>query len=254
MSDDFTVVIPARYESTRLPGKPLIDLCGKPMIVRSWECVCRDVPAERVIVATDDDRIEAACREHGIENIERTSTECRTGTDRVAEVAIRYPDRRRWVVAMGDNPLLPSGVIQPIVNGLVEGVAAVIGRCSGMSRADALNKTTHKLVVDVNGWYMYSSRDPIPYRWGDNYVEQVNVYAMWADTLARFATFSTGPNEQAESLEILRLAEHGVRVKTVEVPKSGPHVDVLADIATVRALMGWIDPLPGSEDDFLRYD
>lgn len=252
MSDDFTVVIPARWESSRLPGKPMIDLCGKPMIVRSWECVCRDVPAERVIVATDDDRIEAACREHGIVNIERTSTECRTGTDRVAEVAIRYPDRRKWVVAMGDNPLLPSGVIQPIVDGLVDGTAAVIGRC-WMSRVESLSPTTHKLVVDANGWYMYSSRSPIPYRWGERFMEQVNVYAMWADTLAQFATFTTGQNERAETLEILRLAEHGVRVRTVEVPNAGPHLDVPGDIDTVRRALG-CGPKENEEDDILRYD
>ncbi len=247
-------IIPCRYASKRLPGKPLLSETGKPLIQHVYENVLRCASIDRVIVATDDDRIEAACREHGIENIERTSTECRTGTDRVAEVAIRYPNRRRWVVAMGDNPLLTSGVIQPIVDGIVEGMAAVIGRCR-MSRVESLDRTTHKLVVDVDGWYMYSSREPIPHGRRDRYLEQVNVYAMWADTLAKFATLPTGPNERAETLEILRLAEHGIRVWTVDVPPAGPHIDVHADIEKVRALMGWAAEKPEpNEDDFLRYD
>lgn len=245
MRDDFTVVIPARYASTRLPGKPLVDLAGKPMIVRSWERVCLDVPAERVIVATDDQRIVQACGDHGIERVEMTSEDCRTGTDRVAEVAARHPECKLWVVAMGDAPFLSQGVIAPIVEGIEDErrefpYAATIGRTRIKCCRDIRDETTQKMVVDASGFEMFASRRPIPFAPDDVgiYWDQVNVYAMWAETLATFASLPTGENEARETLEILRLIEHGYRVMTVEVDDVGFHVDVPADVARARTMLG----------------
>lgn len=232
---DATCVIPARYESTRLPGKPLIDLDGKPMIVRSYEAVQQDVPAESIIVATDDRRIVKACVRHGIPRVEMTSPDCRTGTDRVAEVAARWPDVEKWVVCMGDNPFLPSGVIGPIVEALKPGVDAVVGRAR-MRPEDVENESTHKAVIDANEMLLYSSRRPIPYSPNNEgeYWDQVNVYAMWATTLRWFASLPTGPSETRETLEIHRLLEHGGKVLTVEVPDIGGHVDVPEDVERAR--------------------
>ena len=123
-----TCVIPARYEWTRLPGKPLIDFGGKPMIVRTYERACRFFTPGRVIVATDDSRIVAACRAHGVQQVELTDPNCRTGTDRVAEVAARHPEVNVWVNVQGDEPLLPDGVIIPVLNSLSADVAATNGR------------------------------------------------------------------------------------------------------------------------------
>ncbi len=232
---DAMCVIPARYESTRLPGKPLIDLGGKPMIVRSYEAVRQDVAAENVIIATDDRRILKACRRYGIHRVEMTSPDCRTGTDRVAEVAARHQDVDVWVVCMGDNPFLPSGVIPTIVEALNPGVDAVVGRAR-MRPEDVENVSTHKAVIDADEMLLYSSRRPIPYSPNNDgeYWDQVNVYAMWAMTLALFAEYPTGPSEARETLEIHRLLEHGHKVLTVEVPDIGGHVDVPEDVERAR--------------------
>lgn len=257
MRDDFQVVIPARYASTRLPGKPLVDLCGKPMVVRSWERVCLDVPAERVIIATDDLRIVEACKSHGIERVEMTSEECRTGTDRVAEVAARHPECRLWVVAMGDNPLLSRGVIEPIVDTIVEPSrefphCATIGRAR-VVQCDVQDETVQKMAIDAFGFEMFASRRPIPYAPDDRgtYWKQVNVYAMWATTLVEFAALPTGENEARETLEILRLTEHGHRVMTVEVHDAGFSVDVPADVEKARHVLGCQSATDATADETL---
>ena len=232
----FICVIPARYESTRLPGKPLIDLGGKPMIVRSYEAVRQDVPAEQIIVATDDQRIVDVCHHYGIDrNVEMTSKTCRTGTDRVAEVAARHPECSRWVVCMGDNPFLSSGIIGPIVAALEPGIDAVIGRAK-MRPEHVASESTHKAVINDKDMLLYSSRRPIPFSPGDKgeYWDQVNVYAMWSETLRRFAWLPTGPSEARETLEIHRLLEHGGKVLTVEVPDAGGHIDVPEDVEWAR--------------------
>ena len=253
MRNDFMVVIPARYDSTRLPGKPLIDLCGKPMIVRSWERVCLDVPADRVIVATDTEQIMDVCREHGIERVEMTSKDCRTGTDRAAEVAQRHPESDLWVVAMGDNPFLSQGVIEPIVEAIGSGAVkdaawefpqeATIGRAQ-VAAVDIQDETVQKMVVDFRGYEMFASRRPIPYSPNDKgvYWKQVNVYAMWTTTLKTFAGLPIGINEAREGLEILRLIEHHIKVKTVEVHDEGFSVDVPADVERARRVLGCLPP------------
>ncbi len=238
--DDVMCVIPARYQSTRLPGKPLVDLGGKPMIVRSWERVRADLPAEQIIVATDDTRIVAACNVHGITQVEMTSTECRTGTDRVAEIAERHPEVDIWVVAMGDNPLLSSGVMEKVEHGLKGALgwaSAAIGRAR-VKAADVLDETVQKMVIDAEENEMFASRRPIPYAPDDRgeYWKQVNVYAMDGETLRVFTSLPTGTNEARETLEILRLIEHGHKVRTVEVHDEGFSVDVPADVERARAI------------------
>ncbi len=273
-------VIPARYASTRLPGKPLIDLGGKPMIVRSWERVRSDLPAEQIIVATDDQRIVDVCHAHGIDRVEMTSPDCRTGTDRVAEVAARYPDQQLWVVAMGDNPLLPSGVIRAVVDAFLAGwreeykvcrkgyttrwiqkspdsprrpVVAAIGRAR-VATDDVQNNTIQKMVIDADGNEMFASRRPIPYAKDDygEYWKQVNVYALWADTLKTFASLPTGENEKRETLEILRLIEHGYTVRTVEVVGDGGSIDVPKDVERAQCAFGHRDAVrPSTRDETL---
>ena len=242
MLSDVMCVIPARYGSTRLPGKPLIDLGGKPMIVRSWERVRADLPAEQIIVATDDKRVAEVCRQYesGLIHFEMTSPDCRTGTDRAAEVAARHPERDLWVVAMGDNPLLPSGVIQVVADRLKSGGSkAVVGRAR-IAPSDVQDETVQKMVIDADGLEMFVSRRPIPFAPRDRgvYWKQVNVYAMWASTLEQFAKLPTGENERRETLEILRLIEHGWTVQTVEVEGDGGSVDIHADVIRARQVFG----------------
>jgi len=232
-----TCVIPARYESTRLPGKPLIDFGGKPMIVRTYERACRFFTPDRVIVATDDNRIAAACRAHGVQQVELTDPNCRTGTDRVAEVAARHPEVNVWVNVQGDEPLLPDGVIIPVLNSLCADVAATNGRAVITNSEHVTSNTIPKVVSTTTGTALYLSRCPIPTN-GKHY-RQVCVYAFWKRTLARFAAMETGPLEEAESIEILRLIEHGLKVQMVDVPGEGLSVDVPADVAAVKQSGGW---------------
>lgn len=238
-----TCVIPTRYESSRLPGKPLLDLFGKPMIVRTWERVCRDLPADNVIIATDDERIATVCREHGIERIEMTSIECRTGTDRVAEVASRHPDVNVWMNVQGDEPLLPSGVIERVAGGLINGVAAANGMAEITRQEEIADETIPKVVCNSQGNALYLSRQPIPHHrdWGNyhqRYRKQVCVYAFWPEALKRFAKLEPGPLEQHESIEILRLIEHGLSVRMIEVDGSGISIDVAADVVAYKARVG----------------
>jgi len=229
------VVIPARYGSSRLPGKPLIDLCGKPMIVRSWECVRRDVPAEQITVATDDTRIVDVCRDYGIAAI-MTSPDCRTGTDRAAELIETMLDVDVCVVAMGDNPLLPAGVIPVVVGGLGKRFSAAIGRAS-VSRETAHNDpTVQKLALAADGRLVYISRHPIPWtRDGCGpYYKAVNVFAIWASALQTYTALETGQCEAREGLEILRFVEHDYAVNTVDVSGDGWSVDVQADVDKTR--------------------
>lgn len=253
-------VIPARYGSTRLPGKPLVDLGGKPMVVRSWERVRADLPAEQIIVATDDERVANVCRDYGPDRIrvEMTSPDCRTGTDRVAEVAERFGfpdvDGWVWVVAMGDNPLLPSGVIQRVVDAIrvTPPPNAVIGRAR-VHQNDVCDETVQKMVIDSDGNEMFASRRPIPYAPRDRgiYWKQVNVYAMWLSTLRKFAELPMGENEKRETLEILRLIEHGYKVQTVEVEGDGGSIDVPADVTRARRHFGSTPVAPGGGDETL---
>ena len=236
-------VIPARYESTRLPGKPLIDFGGKPMIVRTYERACRQFAPRDIIIATDDWRIVAACRKHGIDQVEITSRACRTGTDRVAEVARRYPGVNVWVNIQGDEPLLPDGIVTPLLNGLSSAVVATNGMALITDLQDVVSDTIPKVVVNNSGHAMYLSRRAIPWQ-PDRvdthcYYRQVCVYAFWKQTLARFAELETGPCERAERIEILRLVEHGYKVGMVKVPGEGISVDVPADVERVKQQGEW---------------
>ena len=233
------IVIPARYSSTRFPGKALVDLAGKPMIVRTWERVVGDVDPDRAIVATDDDRIVAACREHGIERVEKTSTACITGTDRVAEVAERYPDVRAWVNVQGDEPLLPSGVIDAVLCGLHSAVDATCAMTRATTDEEKHSLTIPRIVTDLAGRALYMTRRSVPY---SRYVDederifrQVCVYAFWRKALLKFGAAERGPLERRESVELLRIMEHGGRLGMIEVPEGGISIDVPEDVPKVLA-------------------
>lgn len=248
MQNDVMCVIPARYNSTRLPGKPLIDIGGKPMIVRTWERVRADLSAEQIVVATDDGRIVEVCMTHGI-NVWMTSQSCRTGADRAAEVAnakeSSWAKDRIWVVAMGDNPCLPQGVITEVVESLrssTRHLLAVIGRAA-LTGETVASATTQKMAIDHNGDVLFVSRVPIPWQ-SEEYWQQVNVYAFRYEALQVFASLPTGSNEQRESIEILRLIEHGFSVGTCLVEGDGGAVDVPDDVDRARARVTQEIPQP----------
>jgi 3-deoxy-manno-octulosonate cytidylyltransferase (CMP-KDO synthetase) len=248
----FRVVIPARHASTRLPGKPLRTIAGRPMIEHVWRRA-RDSGAAEVIVATDDARIEAACRAFGA-IVAMTDAAHPSGTDRLAEVA----RTRRWapgdvvVNVQGDEPLLPSANVAQVAALLAADPRADLATLATPvgSLHEFLDPNAVKVVADAGGRALYFSRAPIPWLRDaapaglpsqtrfDGALRHVGIYAYRCAALLRMAALPPSPLEQAERLEQLRALENGMNVRVavaVEVP--GPGVDTEADLAAAEAAL-----------------
>ena len=252
----FTVLIPARYASTRLPGKPLADIAGKPMVVRVAENA-RNSGAARVVVATDDARIADAARAHGVDAC-LTRSDHPTGTDRLAEAAIALglADDAIVVNVQGDEPLLAPALVARMAALLASRPeAAIATACHPIhDAAEAFNPNVVKVVLDRAGFALYFSRATIPWareafapaRAGappDHLPEGLPIYrhyglyAYRAAFLRRFPTLTPAPIERFEALEQLRALWHGERI-VVEVTAGtpAPGVDTPEDLERVRAL------------------
>ena len=248
----FTVLVPARLASTRLPGKPLADIAGLPMIVRVARNAARSA-AVRVVVAADHRSIVDACSAHAVEAL-LTRTDHATGSDRLAEACLLLGlDGDELVVTVqGDEPLLEAGMI--------DACAALLGRhpdCVMSTAAHPIdcaeefdNPNVVKVVLDAAGRALYFSRAPIPW-WRDARaagqspicatapLRHVGLYAYRAGFLRRFPTLATSPLEEIEALEQLRVLWHGERIAVhVSDSRPGPGVDTPDDLARVRALFG----------------
>ncbi len=241
--DDFLVVIPARYASTRFPGKALADLGGTTVLRRCHDRVRLAVDAERIIVATDDERIADECRAHGM-RFEMTSGACLTGTDRVAEVAGRVP--ASWYVnVQGDEPFLdPEGLRTTIeATRIATHDVSVINACATIvDEADFRSTTVPKVVTDAQGRLLYMSRAAIPttkrleFRGARR---QVGLYAFRPDALRAFAARDTKtPLEALEDIEILRFLEMGIGVRMIEVESVGIAIDTPEDLDRARRYLG----------------
>lgn len=247
----FTVLIPARYASTRLPGKPLSDIAGKPMVVRVAERA-RMSGAGQVVVATDDERIKAAVARHGIE-VAMTRSDHPTGTDRLAEAAaVLGLDERAIVVnVQGDEPLLDPALIRAVADKLkAHADAAIATACRPIDQADeAFNPNVVKVVLDHAGYALYFSRATIPWA-RDAFAAERRVvpaglplyrhyglYAYRVDFLKRFPSLPPAPPERFEALEQLRALWHGYRI-VVSITRGAPApgVDTQEDLDRVRVL------------------
>ncbi|WKB52842.1 3-deoxy-manno-octulosonate cytidylyltransferase [Eleftheria terrae] len=245
----FTVLIPARLASTRLPNKPLADLGGLPMVVRVAQ-QARKSRAERVVVAADDASIVEACRAHQVDVV-LTRTDHATGSDRLAEACEQLGLDGGDVVVnvQGDEPL-----IEPA---LIDACAEVLGRCIGCVMSTAAHAIDNiaeftstnvvKVVCDASSRALYFSRAPLPW-WRDGYrdgvsalstpapLRHIGIYGYHAGFLRRFPTLSQSPLENVESLEQLRVLWHGERIAVhVTDIRPGPGVDTPEDLAKVRA-------------------
>lgn len=246
------VIIPARFGSTRLPGKPLCDIHGKPMIQHVYERALRARRPARVIVATDDARIVDAVAAFGGEAV-LTSADHATGTDRLAEVA-RGLDDEIVVNVQGDEPLLdPSGIDRAVEALLDDGTAPLATlACPLVREEEMLSPSVVKVVTDAAGYALYFSRSPIP-SWGRQGAaagfgargavaaglprRHLGLYAYRSEALLRLAALPESALEQAEGLEQLRALHHGLRIRVVCVEgEAGPAVDTPEDLARVRAL------------------
>ncbi|MEA4876504.1 MAG: 3-deoxy-manno-octulosonate cytidylyltransferase [Aminobacterium sp.] len=236
-------VIPARYGSTRLPGKPLADICGKPLIQHVYEKAQCSSFLGAVIVATDDERIiEAVQAFNG--NAVLTSKEHPNGTCRVAEVAENM--NVDYVINIqGDEPLLDPRMIDEVALALTENediVSATL--CAPLcDEADLSNPNVVKVVRDCRGFALYFSRSPIPYfrvKTSLPVYEHIGIYGYRKDFLMKYVKLEATPLSTAESLEQLKILEHGYSMKVVETAVShrGPSVDTLEDLNAVRRILG----------------
>ena len=228
-----TGIIPARYGSTRFPGKPLALILGKPMIQMVYERSKRAKFLEQVIVATDDDRIMTACAGLGIP-ARLTSPSIGSGTERVAEVA-RELGAALVVNIQGDEPVVDPGTIDALVEALQDGsvlMASLMTRAKDPAVFNDKNRV--KVVVDKDGFALYFSRAPIPYQPQQGFFQHVGIYGYKAEFLFRFCGLPPSRLEKAESLEQLRALENGYRIKMIEIPCSALSVDSPRDIIEVE--------------------
>ncbi len=254
------VVIPARYGSVRFAGKPLATLRGKPMVQHVYEGASRAEGVDEVVVATDDERILGVVAQFGGTAV-MTSTSCRSGTDRVAEVA-RARQAKVVVNVQGDEPLIQPEMVGQLVAFLTRHQAVPMASLmTQLSRPeDAANPNIVKVVVDRDGYALYFSRAPIPHMRNDagsrlkaqdsrpdlqpsalnlqpRAFKHLGIYGYQRHFLLQFPSLEPTPLEQAEQLEQLRALEHGYRIKVLETVHDTIGVDTPEDLARVETIL-----------------
>jgi 3-deoxy-manno-octulosonate cytidylyltransferase (CMP-KDO synthetase) len=235
----FDVIIPARYASTRFPGKPLADIAGKPMVVRVCERAAAS-GARAVHVATDDERIAAAVRTHGHSAL-MTRPEHTSGTDRLAEAAalLGLKDDGIVVNVQGDEPLISPQLISRVAGSL--GEASVSTACHAITgEASLADPNVVKVVLDAAGCALYFSRAQIPYprSLGGRWYRHAGIYGYRVGFLKRYAALPRSPLEETESLEQLRVLWHGYRIAVaVSETDIAPGVDTPQDLEAVRRML-----------------
>jgi 3-deoxy-manno-octulosonate cytidylyltransferase (CMP-KDO synthetase) len=248
----YTVLIPARLASTRLPNKPLADIGGAPMVVRVAQRVRSGVPAStRIVVAADHSSILKACHDHGIEAI-LTREDHASGSDRLAEACDLLALRKDDIVVnvQGDEPLIDPALVQAVADALLAQPAASMGTAAHAidSVADFTNPNVVKVVLDAAGLALYFSRAPIAW-WRDGFAQgihtlpqpaplrHIGIYAYRVGFLQLFPQLPQAPIEQTEALEQLRAMWHGHRIAVhVSQHAPGPGVDTPQDLERVRSV------------------
>lgn len=234
-------ILPARMGSTRFPGKPLAKLLGKPMIQHVWERVSRAKGLSDVLVATCDDEISRACKAFGAPYV-MTSDKHERASDRIAEAA-KSVKSDIYVMVQGDEPMTVPAMIEESLAPFSDSKIACVnlaGRIDNEAEFD--DRNCIKVVMDLQGDALCFSREPIPTRrigpWGSFAAwKQVCVIPFRADALARFAALPPTPLEKAESVDMMRFLEHGVKVRMVPTAHASHAVDTPQDLARVEALM-----------------
>ncbi len=240
-------IIPARFASQRLPGKPLAEIHGKPMICHVVERTARARLVSDVLVATDDQRIADAVQGCGGRAV-MTPASLQSGTDRIAWVARTLDDAELVVNVQGDEPLIPPEMIDQAICPLLEDDRLVAGTLVKriQSTEELLNPSLPKVVLDANGFCLYFSRSPIPFgrdlpqtEWMEHqrYFRHIGLYVFRRTFLLEYASWPQTPLEKAEKLEQLRILEHGERIRAVVTDLDSIAVDTPADLERVRTLM-----------------
>lgn len=239
-----TVIIPSRYGSSRLEGKPLADIAGKPMIQHVYERSSEASGVDDVLVATDDERILSAVKGFGGKAV-MTSADHQTGTDRLAEVAASL-DSDLIVNVQGDEPLISPRMIEEAIAPLIEDPSIKMGTLKAVlsNSEDLYDSAVAKLVVDKDDFALYFSRSPIPYLREDGdaasdtvYYKHIGLYVYDRQFLLHYAGMPQTPLEKAERLEQLRALENGYRIKAVTTEEQSIGVDTPEGLEKVRALI-----------------
>ena len=241
MENQTAIIIPARYGSSRLEGKPLLKAKNKYIIQWVWEKAIKCKGIDRVIVATDDERIFNACQEFGAE-VEMTSTEHKSGSDRIAEVAKRHPEIAYIINLQGDEPLIEEENIELVRQGVVENFDADISTLVReiIDEEEVNNPNLVKCIFDVNNYAMYFSRSKIPYernKGKTKFYGHLGIYGYKKESLFKMTSLPLTSYEQAESLEQLRALQNGMKIKVAVVNNVPVGIDTIEDFNKFKAMV-----------------
>ena len=241
MEKQTAIIIPARYGSSRLEGKPLLKAGGKYIIEWVWNKAISCKNIDRVIIATDDERIYSACKEFGAE-VEMTSKEHKSGSDRIAEVAKRHPEIGYIINLQGDEPLIEKQNIELVRKGVVEDKTADISTLVRLieDESEINNPNLVKCVFDLNNYAMYFSRSKIPYERNtgkSNFYGHLGIYGYKREALFKMTSLPQTTYEQAESLEQLRALQNGMKIKVSIVTNIPVGIDTIDDFNRFKTMV-----------------
>eukprot|EP00898_Chlorokybus_atmophyticus_P006030 jgi/Chlat1/6428/Chrsp45S06045 len=237
-------VIPARYDSSRFPGKPLVPILGKPMIQRTWEQAKQAKTLNAVVVATDDERIAECCRKFGADVV-MTSYDCPNGTERCNEALMKLPEHYDIAVNIqGDEPLIEPEIIDEVVKALQESPDAIYSTaCTSLKASEVADRNRVKCILDNNGYAIYFSRGMLPHNKNGvpdkkfPYLLHLGLQCYDTSFLAKYPKMPATPLQMQEDLEQLKVLENGYKIKVVKVDHSAHGVDCPADVQSIEAIM-----------------
>ena len=234
------IIIPARYGSKRLQGKPLLKVCDKPIIQWVWEKAIQVKSADIVIIATDNKEIYDCAKSFGA-NVEMTSEHHKCGSDRIVEVAEKYPEFSYIINLQGDEPMINTSCVEEVIKLLKEDNNADISTLiSEIKNEDVDDPNMVKCVKDINGYAMYFSRSKIPYERNmgiAKFYKHIGIYGYKREALFKMTKFPQPEIEQAESLEQLRALYNGMKIKTSVVEYNAIGIDTIEDFNAFKKLV-----------------
>ena len=235
------IIIPARYSSRRLNAKPLIEVCGKPIIQWVWEKAKKVVSADMVIIATDNQEIYDVAKAFGAD-VEMTSEHHQSGSDRIVEVAKKYPEIEYIINLQGDEPMIDPACVETVIRQIKDSKEADLATLLTPASADddLEDPNLVKCVINNDGYAMYFSRSKIPYE--RNYDEatfykHIGIYAYKRESLFKMSELAQPAIEKAESLEQLRALYYGMKIKTAIVKYDSIGIDTIEDLNAFKRLV-----------------
>lgn len=234
------IIIPARYNSKRLQGKPLIKVCDKPIIQWVWERAIQVKSADMVIIATDNQEIYDCAKSFGA-NVEMTSENHKCGSDRIVEVAQKYPEISYIINLQGDEPMINTACVEEVIKQIKEDENANISTLlSEIKDEDLDDPNMVKCVKDINGYAMYFSRSKIPFERNKGiakFYKHIGIYGYKRESLFKMTQYPQPEVEQAESLEQLRALYNGMKIKTSVVEYQAIGIDTIEDLNAFKKLV-----------------